>query len=148
MDEKHLDLVKNQVLRRLKDRKTHQRRLPHEKIERAWLQYAKPPVPKPGTTRARNTRFVSVARAYREWADIEKMVAFYRVCATLNELGIGKFVVDHIVPLNSPFVCGLHTHDNLQIVTLRHNRGKSNIAWPQMWPLDWEVFCAYEDFIS
>ena len=40
--------------------------------------------------------------------------------------------VDHIVPINHPLVCGLHTEDNLQIVTANYNHFKSNYFWPDM----------------
>ena len=35
--------------------------------------------------------------------------------------------VDHIIPINSKLVCGLHTPCNLQVIPARHNRLKSNI---------------------
>lgn len=38
--------------------------------------------------------------------------------------------VDHIVPLNSALVCGLHCADNLQIMTVQENSKKSNFWWP------------------
>lgn len=40
--------------------------------------------------------------------------------------------VDHIVPLTSPIVCGLHTHDNLQVIPGVLNISKGNRYWPDM----------------
>jgi len=40
--------------------------------------------------------------------------------------------VDHVVPLNSPLVCGLHVENNLQIVPALENRVKGNKFWPDM----------------
>jgi len=42
------------------------------------------------------------------------------------------FDVDHIVPIRSKKVCGLHTWANLQLLAPEVNRAKSNRRWPDM----------------
>jgi hypothetical protein len=43
-----------------------------------------------------------------------------------------KWEVDHIVPLQSPLVCGLHNEFNLRVITRFENRSKNNRHWPDM----------------
>lgn len=40
--------------------------------------------------------------------------------------------VDHIVPINSGLVCGLHCIDNFQLLTRSENASKGNRYWPDM----------------
>jgi hypothetical protein len=40
--------------------------------------------------------------------------------------------VDHIVPLVSKFVCGLHCEANLQLLPGPENQRKGNRVWPDM----------------
>jgi len=53
------------------------------------------------------------------WADLDKMNEIYNNCKPGNH-------IDHIVPLNSPIVCGLHNEFNLQEITAFENRSKGN----------------------
>lgn len=41
-----------------------------------------------------------------------------------------KWHVDHIVPLKSDIVCGLHAYTNIQVIPAFINLKKSNLHWP------------------
>lgn len=69
-------------------------------------------------------------QATPEWADTNKIQAYYIGADALNMLTGEWHHVDHIVPLQSDMVCGLHNHFNLQILTAADNRLKSNRYWP------------------
>lgn len=43
-----------------------------------------------------------------------------------------KWHVDHIVPLKSKLVCGLHCEQNIRVIPASLNRSKSNRYWPDM----------------
>jgi len=62
------------------------------------------------------------------WADRDEIQSFYDA---LNYLGKG-WHVDHIVPLVSPLVCGLHCESNLELVPALENLRKGNRVWPDM----------------
>jgi len=60
------------------------------------------------------------------WFNEKKVEAIY-LQRVLKQIETGvKHDVDHVVPLQSKLVCGLHTHQNLQILTQSENRHKSN----------------------
>ena len=67
-----------------------------------------------------------------EWADGKAIDQYYLIAKYLSdELGI-KFHVDHVVPLQSEIVCGLHAHTNLTIAVGSWNCSKGYKWWPQM----------------
>jgi len=69
-------------------------------------------------------------KATPSWADLAAIKAIYRECSRLtNETGI-KHHVDHIFPLRSKYMCGLHVESNLQIITASENMRKNNKIWP------------------
>lgn len=41
--------------------------------------------------------------------------------------------VDHMVPICSDYVCGLHVPWNMRVVDVAYNRQKSNDWWPDGW---------------
>lgn len=63
------------------------------------------------------------------WFDLESVQKVYREVMKMNKNGL-DVTVDHIVPIKSPHVCGLHTLDNLQIITRSENSKKNNRWWP------------------
>ena len=65
-------------------------------------------------------------QAVPPWAEHALIRTVY---AKATELGLE---VDHIVPLNSDIVCGLHCWHNLQLLDMSINRSKGNREWPDM----------------
>lgn len=85
------------------------------------------------TCRARYKAYMArKQRAMPAWADDFLIQQFYDCCTERNKLLTGgvKWHVDHMVPLNSPRVCGLHVQDNLAVIPQRVNLSKANRFWP------------------
>jgi len=91
--------------------------------------------------RKRNRDKVNAKKKYREsrkqnatpaWADAFLMREIYHLAKLRNEICGGEWHVDHIVPLNSKLVCGLHCEANLNAIPAAINRMKSNRTWPDM----------------
>ena len=64
--------------------------------------------------------------AMPKWAEVDKIITVYKKAKLYG------FTVDHIVPLKSSVVCGLHTWANLQLLDNTYNIQKSNRVWPDM----------------
>lgn len=67
-----------------------------------------------------------VLMATPNWFDKKKVEMIYQKAVDY------EMEVDHIVPIKSDLVCGLHTWENMQILTKDLNRSKSNVCWPDM----------------
>lgn len=66
------------------------------------------------------------ARALPSWANLKKMESLYGEARRLTALTGIKHEVDHIIPLTSDVVCGLHVEINMRVITRYQNRKKSN----------------------
>ena len=64
------------------------------------------------------------------WFDKEEVDYIYSIAQEKN------LEVDHIVPLNSDKVCGLHVQDNLRCISSELNKHKGNRYWSDMWNED------------
>lgn len=60
------------------------------------------------------------------WADLKAIAEIYTKCAEITKRTGIKHQVDHIIPLTSDLVCGLHVESNLQILTADENNKKNN----------------------
>lgn len=64
--------------------------------------------------------------AIPKWIDLDLIEEFYNLARTRSKVTGIKWHVDHIVPLNSKTVCGLHIADNLQVIPSSLNSKKGN----------------------
>ncbi len=83
--------------------------------------------------RAANRIYSSEYRASRirkmsipAWSEVEKIKVVFEKA---KEFGME---IDHIVPIKSDLVCGLHVWHNLQLLDMPLNRSKKNRYWPDM----------------
>jgi hypothetical protein len=70
-------------------------------------------------------------QAIPAWANLEAIKGMYLIAA-INREGGYDLHVDHIVPLISDIVCGLHCEANLQLMPASDNISKGNRHWPDM----------------
>ena len=73
-----------------------------------------------------NKRRATKLKATPSWIDDKEVAYIYSLA---QERGL---VVDHIVPLTSKYVCGLHVQANLRCIPAKLNLHKSNRYWPDM----------------
>ena len=108
------------VIERARTRPKHVRRV----YQDAWKARNVDQVKADTTNRRRRHRM-----ATPKWltpAQKREMREIYRIAITMTKMTGEQYVVDHIVPLRSDVVCGLHVPWNLRVVTAAENSAKSN----------------------
>lgn len=77
-------------------------------------------------------RQVAKLQAVPKWANDFFIEEIYDLAQRRTKATGFKWHVDHIVPLRSKLVCGLHCEANLQVIPASINHSKSNKTWPDM----------------
>ena len=67
-----------------------------------------------------------------QWADWDAIEDVYRTASIATKSTGTLHHVDHIVPLKSKVVCGLHVPWNLRVLKAEDNQSKGNRHWPDM----------------
>jgi uncharacterized Zn finger protein (UPF0148 family) len=81
----------------------------------------------------RNKRMVEATPHWLTDVQKKEMENVYKKAKELTEETGVRYEVDHIVPVRSDLVCGLHVPWNLQVIPKGDNISKSNRHWPDMW---------------
>lgn len=89
--------------------------------------------------RERRSKRISAAKeratplnAMPAWADPVAIRVIYEKCARISLATRIPHHVDHIVPLRSKLVCGLHVPANLRVISAEDNFHKNNRYWPDI----------------
>lgn len=87
----------------------------------------------PGKANAKTARrYASKVQATPAWRNEFFIEEAYDLASRRTKIMGVKWHVDHIVPLRSSVVCGLHVEQNLQVIPAIVNQKKNNRYWPDM----------------
>lgn len=78
-------------------------------------------------------RRTALQQATPAWATAVKIKAIYRSARDISLATGTVHHADHVVPLQSELVCGLHNEFNLMVIPAGPNLSKGNRHWPDMW---------------
>ena len=105
----------------------------HKKPEYYKAQTAAWQKANPARCRAKYKAYMArKAQAMPSWANEFFIEEAYHLAQLRSSMFGFPWHVDHVVPLTSKLVCGLHTEANLQVIPGVENLSKNNRYWPDM----------------
>ena len=73
-----------------------------------------------------SNRKLYIKQATPLWANMDAIKLEYDLAIWCSQVTGIAYHVDHVVPLRGKNVCGLHVHNNLQVIPATDNLSKSN----------------------
>jgi hypothetical protein len=155
---KYYDNHEENLAARKRERKEHPERMAAQNRRKRERHGEKLRANRRADYRQNPAKYVAAARSREKrikvatppWANLKTIEQFYIRAAEVTKLTGIKHHVDHIYPLKSPIMCGLHVEANLQIIPAAVNLRKSNrieeltgeplcCAWPTILPQQYEA---------
>lgn len=93
------------------------------------------PIKKPSKHPVRSRTYRNrLKRATPKWANKVEIRKFYAEAKIMTRATGLRHTVDHIIPLRGETVCGLHVHNNLQVILHEDNvrKGNSFVDQPEL----------------
>jgi len=111
---------KEQVIQAAATRPAHVK----QEYQKAWKE--RNPLWVKADTKARRRKHRQATPPWLTQTQKAQIREMYKTAMTLTKLTGEQYVVDHIIPLRSDAVCGLHVPWNLRVITREENLAKSN----------------------
>jgi len=77
-------------------------------------------------------RYAAKTKSTPSWSNTFFVGEAYDLAARRTDATGIEWQVDHVVPLRSSLVCGLHADTNVRVIPGIENQRKNNKAWPDM----------------
>jgi len=117
---KYYEANKEQVKARAEARTSEEKKAWKNKHKEQNVDYYK------ALTSFRRRRFRDATPSWLTYLQKQEIKSLYRQAQTMTQITGERYVVDHIIPLQSDIVCGLHAPWNLRVMTQEENLKKSN----------------------